>query len=154
MSFLTFPPSLPCAFCCLHYSGLQDNCLWIQGEVVTMVGRGDLLTVFYHGSNPVNESQGLHYELIDVQRRVLIASGPARISRKSLLSWAGFSDLDMLYIMDSEGVVSVLSKVENCATKLENWLSILLDDLRLLFPATGIWMALDACLRNQTIAKE
>jgi hypothetical protein len=91
----------------------------LPGPVVTMVGRGDLLAVFYHGGSPLlssgagassSPSQCLHFQLLDVRRSAVVASGPLALSPGSLLQWCGFSNLDILHVMDSEGVVYGLVK--------------------------------------------
>lgn len=96
------------------FSGLQEGVVSVPGPIVTMVGRGDLLAVFYHGGSPLVDpstgasSQALHYQLLDVRRTAVVGDGPVALSPKSLLTWAGFSNLDILHVMDSEGLVSGL----------------------------------------------
>ena len=95
-------------------SGLQEDVLVLPGPIVTMVGSGPYLAIFYHTGCPFAESQNQSYKLVDTSRRSLMAAGSLCITPKSLLTWAGFSDLGMLCIMDSEGVVAGLVKV-GCA---------------------------------------
>ncbi|GAB5030478.1 wd repeat and hmg-box dna-binding protein partial [Nannochloropsis oceanica] len=96
------------------FSGLQEGMVSFPGPIVTMVGRGDLLAIFYHGGSPLVDpstgaaSQALHYQLLDVRRTTVVGNGPVALSPKSLLTWAGFSNLDILHVMDSEGLVSGL----------------------------------------------
>jgi len=96
------------------FSGLQEGVVSVPGPIVTMVGRGDLLAIFYHGGSPLVDpstgaaSQALHYQLLDVRRTAVVGGGPVALSPKSLLTWAGFSNLHILHVMDSEGLVSGL----------------------------------------------
>jgi len=96
------------------FSGLQEGVLAMPGPVVTMVGQGELLAVFYHGGIPLinhstgSASQSLHYQLLDIRRTVVVSQGPVCLSPDSLLIWAGFDNSDMLHIMDSEGLLSSL----------------------------------------------
>lgn len=98
------------------FSGLQEGVVSVPGPIVTMVGRGDLLAIFYHGGSPLVDpstgaaSQALHYQLLDVRRTAVVGGGPVALSPKSLLTWAGFSNLDILHVMDSEGLVSGLAR--------------------------------------------
>ncbi len=104
------------------FSGLQEAIVAMPGPIVTMVGKGDMLAVFYHGGSPLVDTsagaggssstatQALHYQLLDVRRSTVVGTGPLALSPKSLLTWAGFSNLDILHVMDSEGLVSGLVK--------------------------------------------
>ncbi len=113
------PPSFPSHPPTPTSSGLQDGILALPGPVVTMVGRGDLLAIFYHGGSPLVSADGaasqcLHFQLLDVRRSAVVASGPLTLSPRvgggALLQWCGFSNLDILHAMDSEGVVYGLVK--------------------------------------------
>ena len=96
------------------FSGLQDGILALPGPVVTMVGRGDLLAVFHHGGSPLvtaaGASQCLHYQLLDVRRSAVVASGPLPLSPRALLQWCGVSNAGILHAVDSEGVLYGLIK--------------------------------------------
>lgn len=50
-------------------------------------------------------------QVLDIHRKTLICSGSLGITPKAILTWAGFSDIGVLYVMDSEGMVFALVKV-------------------------------------------
>jgi hypothetical protein len=50
-------------------------------------------------------------QVLDIHRKTLICSGSLGITPKAILTWAGFSDIGVLYVMDSDGMVFALVKV-------------------------------------------
>ncbi|KAL7536855.1 hypothetical protein ACHAXR_009745 [Thalassiosira sp. AJA248-18] len=94
-------------------SGIQGPVIWIPGEPVTVVGRDRFIAVFYHRSiAPMQDgTQLLGYSIIDGLTGATVASGDvSALSPASELSWAGFSDKCALSVMDSDGVLSMLSR--------------------------------------------
>jgi chromosome transmission fidelity protein 4 len=105
--------------------GNQGQILWLPGEPVTIVGRGRLVAVFYHETEPLRDgTQKLGYMLLDGSIGQIIAKGVvSAISSASLLLWAGFSNDGSLVIMDSAGMVSMLvhSMPANGASNPSYW---------------------------------
>ena len=90
--------------------GNQGQVIWLQGDPVTVVGRGKFLAVIYHESSPLPDgTQKLGYTLFDAESSSTIASGSvSSISSGSQLEWAGISGDYSLVVMDSDGMVSML----------------------------------------------
>jgi hypothetical protein len=99
----------------LMCSGIQDDIFALPGPIVTLVGRGTLLAVFYHSCSPSKQNQTITYQVLDISRKLQISSGQLSITPNSILTWAGFNETGMLFTMDSEGLVSGLAKVSAVA---------------------------------------
>jgi len=92
-------------------SGLQGPVIWLKGDPVVIVGRGQFVGIICHESNPLTDgTQKLAFTIYDAVNYKFIASGPvAAISPSGSLTWAGFSNDFSLMIKDSEGILSMLS---------------------------------------------
>ncbi len=75
-----------------------------------MVGRGELLAVFYHEASPLaDKTQQLGYTLWDAANfRVISRGSVSCLSKGSSLSWVGFSNDLSLMVMDTDGMLSML----------------------------------------------
>lgn len=60
---------------------------------------------------PLNRAPGCASQVLDMRRKSLVCSGPLGLTPKSILTWAGFSDSGVLFVMDSEGMLFALLKV-------------------------------------------
>lgn len=98
--------------------GNQCIVLWLEGEPVTIVGRGRFLAVFYHVSTPLPDgTQKLGYLLYDALAHQTISKAAVScVSSGASLTWAGFCNIGSLLAMDSEGLLSML-----VATSKESW---------------------------------
>jgi len=90
--------------------GNQNKIICLKGEPVTMIGRGELLAVFYHESSPLaDKTQQLGYTLWDAANfRVISRGSVSCLSKGSSLSWVGFSNDLSLMVMDTDGMLSML----------------------------------------------
>jgi hypothetical protein len=75
-----------------------------------MVGRSRFLAVFFHEANPLMDgTQKLGYVLFDaIACRILSKGSVSSVSKRSALSWAGFSNDFSLMVMDTDGMLSML----------------------------------------------
>jgi hypothetical protein len=91
--------------------GNQGPVVWLRGEPVTMVGRGRFLAVLYHSSVPrADGTQQLEYTLWDAPAfRVLSRGSVSCMSKGSSVAWIGFSNDLSLLVMDSDGMLSMLT---------------------------------------------
>ena len=92
-------------------AGVQSNIIWLPGDPVTMIGRGRFLAVIYHISSPLQDStQSLGYLLMNITNGTTISSGPLScVSSGGSITWAGFSEDFSFYVMDSQGILSILA---------------------------------------------
>lgn len=99
-----------------------------------MTGYENLLAVFYHGSLPVYDQQQIKCKIIDMNNYKTVYNDFIHISRRSQLTWVGFSDEGMLITMDDKAVISGLNFKE------EQWIPIF--DLKQKFPKSfdRIWI--------------
>jgi len=91
--------------------GLQRQIIWLEGNPVTIVGRGQFVAVVYHRSNPnpVTKTQQLGYLFYNVQQDEVLSKGPlCALSKASSLSWIGFNEDHSLFVMDSNNNLSIL----------------------------------------------
>ena len=104
--------------------GMQGPVVWLNGNPVTIVGRGRFLAVLYHDADPLADgTQKLGYILYDAIACCEISSGSvSALSSGSLLTWAGFSNDFSLSIMDSEGFLSLLFPLGHDSARIpSNW---------------------------------
>jgi len=113
-------------------AGIQGPVIWIPGEPVTVVGRGRFVAVVYHRSlSPMQDgTQLLGYSLIDGINGNTIAAGElSSISPGASLTWAGFTDVCALSVMDSDGMLSMLARSpssDNCSSDtMGHWIPML-----------------------------
>jgi chromosome transmission fidelity protein 4 len=112
-------------------AGYKLAVMSLPGPVVSMVGKGSLLAVFYHCGNPfgsngvpksyssavsangvVDEgnSQNLGWWIFNVQSRRFLSTGsPLPLSPGAQLNWIGFSTEDALCTFDSSGTLRQLA---------------------------------------------
>jgi hypothetical protein len=76
-------------------------------------------------------------QVLDIHRKTLICSGSLGITPKAILTWAGFSDIGVLYVMDSEGMVFALVKVRDVTRPLLSRLAPRHKRMCLPFPSAG-----------------
>jgi hypothetical protein len=87
--------------------------IWLSGEPVTIVGRDRFVSVFYHRSaTPMQDgTQLLGYTIFDGIKGTVVASGEvSAMSPGASLTWAGFTEVNALSMMDSEGMLSMLAR--------------------------------------------
>jgi hypothetical protein len=91
--------------------GIQRIIMCLKGDPVTIVGRGRLVAVFYHLAAPLTDkTQQLGYTLFDAMEGTAIHEGHVTAVQKGQsLTWAGFSNDLSLVVMESSGLVSMLS---------------------------------------------
>jgi chromosome transmission fidelity protein 4 len=104
-------------------AGNQGPVTWLKGDLVTMVGRGRFLAVFYHENTPMPDgTQRIGYQLLDAASGNLVSTGSvSAISPGSTLTWAGFSNDYSLMVMDSDGMLSMLASETGINTTGGGW---------------------------------
>jgi chromosome transmission fidelity protein 4 len=102
--------------------GNQGQILWLDGQPITMVGRSRFVAVFYHQGEPFCDgTQNVGFKLVDATTNRVLATGAAScISNSGMLAWAGFSNEGSLFVMDSEGMVSMLVMSNNSVSTDSN----------------------------------
>lgn len=83
--------------------------LALEAPVVTMACMKNTLALVYHRGNPIAESQNLGLKVFDLTARKLSHEGPLPLSPASTLTWLAFSEDEMLYSMDSAGLLRGLT---------------------------------------------
>jgi len=103
--------------------GNQGPISWLEGDLVTMVGRGRFLAVFYHEGTPMPDgTQRIGYQLTDATSGSLVSTGSvSAISPGSTLTWAGFSNDYSLMVMDSDGMLSMLASQDGANPVSGGW---------------------------------
>eukprot|EP00804_Cyclotella_cryptica_P016909 CCRYP_001865-RA/>CCRYP_001865-RA protein AED:0.05 eAED:0.05 QI:78/1/1/1/1/0.75/4/1399/978 len=94
-------------------AGIQGPVIWLPGEPVTIIGRNRFVAVVYHRSaTPMQDgTQLLGYFIIDGMKGTTVACGDvSAMSPGASLTWAGFTEVCALSVMDSEGVLSMLAR--------------------------------------------
>ncbi|KAI8813633.1 hypothetical protein BJ742DRAFT_437998 [Cladochytrium replicatum] len=86
------------------YGGVQTFITSLEGDLVTLSGKLDLLMVVYAGAF-VDGEQTLHYVLLNVgETKKCLAKGILPRSARSDLTWIGISETGMPASFDSRGV--------------------------------------------------
>ncbi|KAI8808892.1 hypothetical protein BJ742DRAFT_806776 [Cladochytrium replicatum] len=85
------------------YGSVQAFITSLEGDLVTLTGKLDLLIVVYAGAF-VNGEQTLHYVLLNVETKKCFAKGILPRSARSDLTWIGISETGMPASFDSRGV--------------------------------------------------
>lgn len=96
----------------------------MDGEAVTMAGRGRFVSVFYHRCAPlVDGSQKLDYFLYDAVLNRTVARGPVScLSSGAALSWVGFMNDFSLLAFDTSGMLSMLvSRTGDLPSNTGSW---------------------------------
>ncbi|XP_053331539.1 WD repeat and HMG-box DNA-binding protein 1 [Spea bombifrons] len=92
--------------------GVQKEILSLLGPVVCLAGHGEQLLIVYHGGTGFDGNQCLGVQLLEVgkKKRQVLHGDPLPLSRKSCLSWLGFTAEGTPCYVDSEGVVRLLNR--------------------------------------------
>uniref|UniRef100_A0A0F8BBI7 WD repeat and HMG-box DNA-binding protein 1 n=1 Tax=Larimichthys crocea TaxID=215358 RepID=A0A0F8BBI7_LARCR len=92
--------------------GVQREIFSLPGPVVCMVGHGEQLLIVYHRATGFDGEQALGVQLLQFGRRKrqLINGEPLPLSRRSYLSWLGFTAEGTPCYVDSEGVIRMLNR--------------------------------------------
>ncbi|XP_061100931.1 WD repeat and HMG-box DNA-binding protein 1 [Conger conger] len=92
--------------------GVQREVFCLPGPVVCMTGHGEQILIVYHRGTGFDGDQALGVQLLNLgqRRRQVIHGEPLPLSRKSHLSWMGFSAEGTPCFVDSEGVVRLLNR--------------------------------------------
>ncbi|XP_027015804.2 WD repeat and HMG-box DNA-binding protein 1 isoform X1 [Tachysurus fulvidraco] len=92
--------------------GVQREVFSLPGPVVCMAGHGEQLLIVYHRGTGFDGDQALGVQLLQLghKRKQVIHGEPLPLSRKSHLTWMGFSAEGTPCAVDSEGVVRMLNR--------------------------------------------
>ncbi|KAJ8341132.1 hypothetical protein SKAU_G00334230 [Synaphobranchus kaupii] len=92
--------------------GVQREVFCLPGPVVCMTGHGEQILIVYHRGTGFDGDQALGIQLLNFgqRKRQVIHGEPLPLSRKSYLSWLGFSAEGTPCFVDSEGVVRMLNR--------------------------------------------
>nr|DBA14710.1 TPA: hypothetical protein GDO54_005640 [Pyxicephalus adspersus] len=92
--------------------GVQREIFSLLGPVVCMAGHGEQLLIVYHRGTGFDGEQCLGVQLLELgkKRRQVLHGDPLPLSKKSYLSWLGFSAEGSPCYVDSEGVVRLLNR--------------------------------------------
>ncbi|KAI1895287.1 hypothetical protein AGOR_G00104740 [Albula goreensis] len=116
--------------------GVQREVFCLPGPVVCMAGHGEQIVIVYHRGTGFDGEQALGIQLLNfgLKKRQVIHGEPLSLSKKSYLSWLGFTAEGTPCFVDSEGVVRMLNRSlgntwtpvcntrENCKGKSDhNW---------------------------------
>jgi len=105
-------------------SGLQTRIMMLRGPILCMHGLADQLAIFCHTpcSPGADGSQDVHFEWLNVDSHTLVASGAVCLSPPddkqgaAKVEWLQLTDLGLLAMMDSKGIISVYSPPGNHAS--------------------------------------
>lgn len=123
--------------------GVQKQVLSQSSQIVTMVGYENLLAITYHDGLPIYDSQQIKMKIINCGGLKMghsdtlyqtLYEGQCPVSKRSSISWMGFSEEGMLVTMDDAGVVQGFN------FKIQQWIPIL--DLKNKYPETfmNVWI--------------
>ncbi|KAM3876748.1 WD repeat and HMG-box DNA-binding protein 1 [Diretmus argenteus] len=92
--------------------GVQKEVFSLPGPVVCMAAHGEQLLIVYHRATGFDGDQALGVQLLQLGRRKrqVVHGEPLPLSRKSHLSWLGFTAEGTPCCIDSEGVVRMLNR--------------------------------------------
>ncbi|XP_042306910.1 LOW QUALITY PROTEIN: WD repeat and HMG-box DNA-binding protein 1 [Sceloporus undulatus] len=92
--------------------GVQKEIFSLPGPVVSMAGHGEQLLVIFHKGTGFEGDQNLGVQLIQLgkRKRQILCGDPLPLSRKSYLTWVGFSAEGTPCYVDSEGIVRMLNR--------------------------------------------
>ncbi|XP_048577414.1 WD repeat and HMG-box DNA-binding protein 1 isoform X2 [Nematostella vectensis] len=95
----------------LTITGIQRQVFSLPGPVVAMSGHLNQLVLTYHAGNPLPDEQALGVKVLDLAAgRQTVNDQRLTISKKSTLSWIGFSEEGTPTTADSMGVVRMLNR--------------------------------------------
>ncbi|XP_062863778.1 WD repeat and HMG-box DNA-binding protein 1 [Trichomycterus rosablanca] len=92
--------------------GVQREVFSLPGPVVCMAGHGEQLLVAYHRGTGFDGDQALGVQLLQLGRRrkQIVRGEPLPLSRRSHLTWLGFSAEGTPSCADSQGTVRMLNR--------------------------------------------
>ncbi|XP_002754018.1 WD repeat and HMG-box DNA-binding protein 1 isoform X2 [Callithrix jacchus] len=92
--------------------GVQKEVFSLAGPVVSMAGHGEQLFIVYHRGTGFDGDQCLGVQLLELgkKKKQILHGDPLPLSRKSYLTWIGFSAEGTPCYVDSEGIVRMLNR--------------------------------------------
>ncbi|XP_064148570.1 WD repeat and HMG-box DNA-binding protein 1 isoform X2 [Loxodonta africana] len=92
--------------------GVQKEVFSLPGPVVSMAGHGEQLFIVYHRGTGFDGDQCLGVQLLELGRKKkqILRGDPLPLTRKSYLTWVGFSAEGTPCYVDSEGIVRMLNR--------------------------------------------
>ncbi|XP_055145284.1 WD repeat and HMG-box DNA-binding protein 1 isoform X2 [Symphalangus syndactylus] len=92
--------------------GVQKEVFSLAGPVVSMAGHGEQLFIVYHRGTGFDGDQCLGVQLLELgkKKKQILHGDPLPLTRKSYLSWIGFSAEGTPCYVDSEGIVRMLNR--------------------------------------------
>ncbi|KAM9203010.1 WD repeat and HMG-box DNA-binding protein 1 isoform 1-T1 [Dugong dugon] len=92
--------------------GVQKEVFSLPGPVVSMAGHGEQLFIVYHRGTGFDGDQCLGVQLLELGRKKkqIPCGDPLPLTRKSYLTWVGFSAEGTPCYVDSEGIVRMLNR--------------------------------------------
>ncbi|XP_029453292.1 WD repeat and HMG-box DNA-binding protein 1 [Rhinatrema bivittatum] len=92
--------------------GVQKEIISLPGPVVSLAAHGDQLMIVFHRAVGFDEEQCLGVQLMELgkRKRQTLRGDPLPLTRKSYLTWVGFSAEGTPCYMDSEGIVRMLNR--------------------------------------------
>ncbi|XP_038612733.1 WD repeat and HMG-box DNA-binding protein 1 [Tachyglossus aculeatus] len=92
--------------------GVQKEIFSLPGPVVSMAGHGEQLLIVYHRGTGFDGDQCLEVQLLELgsKKKQVLRGEPLPLSRKSYLTWIGFSAEGTPCSVDSEGTVRMLNR--------------------------------------------
>jgi hypothetical protein len=98
-------------------SGVQLHVYLLKGPVISIVGSGSQLAVFYNAGQPVDGTTKVNLDVYSIfydsskANRCVVSDMAVPISKKGKLMWAGFDkDFQTVTMIDSNGLMSILMK--------------------------------------------
>ncbi|KFQ43749.1 PREDICTED: WD repeat and HMG-box DNA-binding protein 1 [Nestor notabilis] len=92
--------------------GVQKEIFSLPGPVVSMAGHGEQLMVIYHRGTGFGGDQCLGVQLMELgkKKKQILHGDPLSLTKKSYLTWVGFSAEGTPCYVDSEGIVRMLNR--------------------------------------------
>ncbi|XP_030070142.1 WD repeat and HMG-box DNA-binding protein 1 isoform X2 [Microcaecilia unicolor] len=92
--------------------GIQKEIFSFPGPVVSLAAHGEQLLIVCHRAVGFDEEQCLSVQLMEVgkRKRQVLHGDPLPLTRKSYLTWLGFSAEGTPCYVDSEGIVRLLNR--------------------------------------------
>ncbi|KAM6201119.1 WD repeat and HMG-box DNA-binding protein 1 [Rhynchocyon petersi] len=92
--------------------GVQKEVFSLPGPVVSMAGHGEQLFMVYHRGTGFDGDQCLGVQLLELGRKKkqVLLGDSLPLSKKSYLTWVGFSAEGTPCYVDSEGIVRMLNR--------------------------------------------
>ncbi|XP_074960391.1 WD repeat and HMG-box DNA-binding protein 1 [Phalacrocorax aristotelis] len=92
--------------------GVQKEIFSLPGPVVSMAGHGEQLMIIYHRGTGFEGDQCLGVQLMELgkKKKQILHGEPLSLTKKSYLTWVGFSAEGTPCYVDSEGIVRMLNR--------------------------------------------